>query len=147
VAAFVAADVLEAFLEDGFAGVVEHLLEDGGGGDLAHQEGAEQHGQVVLGHGLLVAGPVAAAIEIQPLHVLLQALAELGLGLVGQRVRVAEHLGDGQAAHDFVVLLVAGDGEEALADRVFLVDLIGLDQRFGEDRGAEASNTDSRLHQ
>ena len=50
VAAFVAADVLEAFLEDGLAGVVVHLLEDGGGSDLAHQEGAEQHGQVVFGH-------------------------------------------------------------------------------------------------
>jgi hypothetical protein len=52
VAAFVAADVLEAFLEDGFAGVVVHLLEDGGG-DLAHQEGAEQDGQVIPGTACL----------------------------------------------------------------------------------------------
>jgi hypothetical protein len=47
---------------------------------------------------------------------------------------MAEHLGDRQAAHDFVVLLVTGDREEALAHRVFLMHFIGLDQRFGKNR-------------
>jgi hypothetical protein len=55
VAAFVAADVAEGFLEHRLAAARGHLVEDGGGGDLAHQEGAEQHGQAVLRHRLLVA--------------------------------------------------------------------------------------------
>jgi hypothetical protein len=58
-----------------------------------------------------------------------------------------QELGDRQPAHLLVVLLVAGDAEEAAAHRVFLMRLVGLDEGRGEHGGAEASNTLSSVHQ
>ncbi len=63
----------------------------------------------------------------------MQLLAQFGLRLVGKRVGMLEQLGDGQAAHLFVVLFVAGHREEATPHGVFLVCFVGLDEGFGED--------------
>ena len=133
-AALILADIAEGFLEHRLGAASSHLVEDGGGRDLAHQEGAEQHGQAVFGHGRLVARPVAGTVVVEPLGILLQALAQFGLGRVGDRIRMLQELGDGHAAHLLVVLLVLRDAEEAATHSIFLMGLVSLDQCRSEHR-------------
>ena len=136
-ARLVLADAAERLLERRDRGALVHRVEQGGGGRLAEHEGGEQERQRVLVHALLEALPVAGAVVIQPLDVVAGELAERRLWLVAERPAGREQL-DRAAAHLLVVDLVAGDREEALADRVFLVGLVGVDHGAREHRRAGA---------
>src|SRR5215831_17748790 len=131
----VPADPAEHRREHGVGGARRHATEQGGRGHLAHHEAGEQDRQRVLADRLVVAGPVPAAVVVEPGDVVVRGL------LQGRRRRPVQRAarpepGDGALAALLVVHLVPGDREEALADRVLLVLLERVDRGAGEYRRA-----------
>ena len=136
-ARLVLADAAERLLQHRHRGALVHRVEQRGRRHLAEQEGGEQHRHRVFVDPLLERLPVARAVVVEPLDVVAGELAQRRLRLVAERAARREQL-DRAAADLLVVDLVAGDREEALADRVLLVGLVGVDHRAREHRRARA---------
>ena len=77
-AGFVAPDAAEDLLEHRMARGARHPVEQRRGRDFAHHEGSEKHGERILGHGAVEAGPVAAAVMVEPIDVVERGAFEFG---------------------------------------------------------------------
>src|SRR5215467_4217408 len=132
-ARFVPSDRVEHLAEHRMGRGTRHSMEQRRRRNLAHHEGGENDRERVTINRAVIAGPVASAVVVEPVDIVERDLLQFAAR--GEALRSAGHqLFDHAAAALLVIVFVAGDGKEALADGVLLVRLPGADGGAGEHR-------------
>ncbi len=136
-ARLVLADAAERLFQHRDRGPLVHRVEQRRRRHLAEQKRRKKDRHRVFVHALLERVPVAGAVVIEPLGVVAGEFSERRLRLEAERPARREQL-DRAPADLLVVHLIPGHREKALADRVLLMGLVGMDHRARENRRPRA---------